>query len=138
MGELPTSFYRPAEAVTSAGSFELPPDLLAKSRARIERLALVMLVGVGLATLITQAFQMGGAARRMLLVLQVSTLVLNALVFWAARSRRLDHTSVLRLGLGYEVAQCSVSSLGEIGCGSIGAEEDGGRDVGPCHPCSTM
>ena len=63
MSELPTFFYRPAEAMSPAGSFDLPPDLLAKSRARIERLAVVMLVGVSLGTLITQVFQMGGAAR---------------------------------------------------------------------------
>jgi len=103
---------RIAGQTAPTGGFGLPADLLAKARSRVERFALVVFVAVTVASLITLFFWEDEHAW-ILRTIELVTIALSLGLFAAARSR-LGHTTVLWLGLVYEVVQCQASALADM------------------------
>ena len=110
-----TRFVESARGQGQTSSLGLPPEMLAKARARLRRFALLMccfgLVGTSL--LISVHWLMSVPSQgKFIYIFQIMSTLLAILLYLAARSDRLGHTTVLHLGLGYEVLACLLISIG--------------------------
>jgi serine/threonine-protein kinase len=106
---------QPPPSQLSRGGFGLPPEQLEQARARLSRFALVVFTVVAVMSTVTVFAWWGGGPQHVdvMRVLVAITLILAGSLFVVARTPRLDHTTVLKLGLGYEIVQCLASSIGE-------------------------
>jgi len=93
-------------------SFGLPPDLLEKARNRVVRLALLMSVlflgALGIMELIFSEEVNSSLVRTICLAVSGLSIAL----YVVARSKQVSHTTVLQIGLLYEIAFCFVISVG--------------------------
>ncbi len=114
MADHATVFQRPGDPARDTRSgFGLPPDLLAKSRRRVETVAWLVLLGAGLdaVSLVGNviASRSGSAdppPNSLWVISSIASLVLSAVLILAARSRRVRDTSLLGWALVFEVALC--------------------------------
>lgn len=118
MDDRATVFQRPDDRTRATGSgFGLPPDLLAKARHRVQTVAWLAALGTGVDTLAligTAIASRQGAAPPPSLVWVVGngvSILLDALMIAAARSRRVRDSTLLGYALVFEVALCLVISV---------------------------
>jgi serine/threonine-protein kinase len=118
MNERVTVFQRPSDAQRESSSgFGLPRDLLEKSRRRVETVAWLILLGVGLDAIMLVgnliAWKVAGGARpnRMWMISTPVSIMLCVAMIVAARSRHVRNTTLLVYALGFEVLECLIISI---------------------------
>jgi eukaryotic-like serine/threonine-protein kinase len=110
-----TRFVQSPRGYSHNTSLGLPPELLAKARGRLRRFAFLMTC-IGLAGMtihVAVLWVMPTPSQGVFIyVFQGVSTLLSGLLYLVARSDRFAHTTVLHLGLGYEVLACLLISVG--------------------------
>jgi serine/threonine-protein kinase len=91
----------------------LTPDLLRRARARIRKLAWLLLAVVGLGGIIdcVYYFKVLGRLDPLCLLATAGGILMSGGLVLASRNGRVAHITVLRLGLAYEVAICLILAV---------------------------
>jgi serine/threonine-protein kinase len=111
-----TQFFGASKDRTLAGGFGLPPAILEKARGRLQLFALLMLSMGTLGTVLGYITQLFGEPKDAdpleIYVVEIGSIALAAALYLATRSKRLNHSTVLHIGLAYEVLICLLISIG--------------------------
>jgi hypothetical protein len=110
MSRDPTVFHRASDTGANHRSWAgLTPDLLEKARGRVRTLAWLMLAVLGLGALIDTTYAVLILDEANLLWLGgtgIACIIMSVGLVLVARRESVEHVTVLRLGLAYEVAIC--------------------------------